>query len=565
MPIQHRWNEAERHRKDDVKTNKKYRIMKQMQHIFSAAPYNLKRVGMVFLLGLTCCLALHAQHFRRDDDAALRKLQLAEMAIYNLYVDSVNQNKLVEDGIRGMIEKLDPHSSYSTAQETKAMNEPLQGSFEGIGVQFNVVQDTLLVIQPVSNGPSERVGILAGDRIVTVNDSAIAGVKMSKEEIMRRLRGPKGSKVRLGIVRRGIKGVLTFVVVRDKIPVKTLDAYYMIRPTIGYIRIGSFGLTTYKEFMEAVAVLKQQGMNDLILDLEENGGGYLNAAVDIANEFLKRNDLIVYTLGRSVPKQEFRADGKGRLLAGKVVVLINEFTASAAEIVTGALQDQDRGEVVGRRSFGKGLVQRPIEFPDGSMIRLTIAHYYTPSGRCIQKPYTKGDAQSYALDIEKRYEHGELYSADSIHFADSLKYKTLRKQRLVYGGGGIMPDYFVPLDTTLYTPYHRQLAARSYLINANLKYVDAHRKTLKQQYPDFATFLARYEVPQSLLDDIRKTAEKDKIKPKDEAEWKKSLPQLRLQLKALVARDLWDMSQYFQVVNEANPIVQKALTLFQQR
>ena len=538
--------------------------MKQMQHIFSAATHNLKRVGIVFLLGLTCCLALHAQHFRRDDDAALRKLQLAEMAIYNLYVDSVNQNKLVEDGIRGMIEKLDPHSSYSTAQETKAMNEPLQGSFEGIGVQFNVVQDTLLVIQPVSNGPSERVGILAGDRIVTVNDSAIAGVKMSKEEIMRRLRGPKGSKVRLGIVRRGIKGVLTFVVVRDKIPVETLDAYYMIRPTIGYIRIGSFGLTTYKEFMEAVAILKQQGMNDLILDLEENGGGYLNAAVDIANEFLKRNDLIVYTLGRSVPKQEFRADGKGRLLVGKVVVLINEFTASAAEIVTGALQDQDRGEVVGRRSFGKGLVQRPIEFPDGSMIRLTIAHYYTPSGRCIQKPYTKGDARSYALDIENRFEHGELYSADSIHFADSLKYKTLRKQRLVYGGGGIMPDYFVPLDTTLYTPFYRQLAARSYIINANLKYVDAHRKALKQQYPDFATFLARYEVPQSLLDDIRKTAEKDKIKPKDEAEWKKSLPQLRLQLKALVARDLWDMSQYFQVVNEANPIVQKAIALFLQ-
>ena len=538
--------------------------MKQMQHIFSVTTHDLKRVGMVFLLGLTCCLALQAQHSRRDDDAALRKLQLAEMAIYNLYVDSVNQNKLVEDGIRGMIEKLDPHSSYSTAQETKAMNEPLQGSFEGIGVQFNVVQDTLLVIQPVSNGPSERVGILAGDRIVTVNDSAIAGVKMSKEEIMRRLRGPKGSKVRLGIVRRGIKGVLTFVVVRDKIPVKTLDAYYMIRPTIGYIRIGSFGLTTYKEFMEAVAILKQQGMNDLILDLEENGGGYLNAAVDIANEFLKRNDLIVYTLGRSVPKQEFRADGKGRLLAGKVVVLINEFTASAAEIVTGALQDQDRGEVVGRRSFGKGLVQRPIEFPDGSMIRLTIAHYYTPSGRCIQKPYTKGDARSYALDIENRFEHGELYSADSIHFADSLKYKTLRKQRLVYGGGGIMPDYFVPLDTTLYTPFYRQLAARSYIINANLKYVDAHRKALKQQYPDFATFLARYEVPQSLLDDIRKTAEKDKVKPKDEAEWKKSLPQLRLQLKALVARDLWDMSQYFQVVNEANPIVQKAIALFQQ-
>lgn len=535
--------------------------MKQMQHIFSAAPYNLKRVGMVFLLGLTCCLALHAQHFRRDDDAALRKLQLAEMAIYNLYVDSVNQNKLVEDGIRGMIEKLDPHSSYSTAQETKAMNEPLQGSFEGIGVQFNVVQDTLLVIQPVSNGPSERVGILAGDRIVTVNDSAIAGVKMSKEEIMRRLRGPKGSKVRLGIVRRGIKGVLTFVVVRDKIPVKTLDAYYMIRPTIGYIRIGSFGLTTYKEFMEAVAVLKQQGMNDLILDLEENGGGYLNAAVDIANEFLKRNDLIVYTLGRSVPKQEFRADGKGRLLAGKVVVLINEFTASAAEIVTGALQDQDRGEVVGRRSFGKGLVQRPIEFPDGSMIRLTIAHYYTPSGRCIQKPYTKGDAQSYALDIEKRFEHGELYSADSIHFADSLKYYTLRKHRVVYGGGGIMPDVFVPLDTTQYTKFLRQMAARSYIINANLKYIDVNRKQLKKQFATFNDFNARFEVPQSLIDDVVQAAEKDKIKPKDQQELQATLPQLRRQLKALIARDLWDMSEYFQVINETNPIVVKAVGL----
>lgn len=538
--------------------------MKQMQHIFSAATHDLKRVGMVFLLGLSYCLALQAQHSRRDDDAALRKLQLAEMAIYNLYVDSVNQNKLVEDGIRGMIEKLDPHSSYSTAQETKAMNEPLQGSFEGIGVQFNVVQDTLLVIQPVSNGPSERVGILAGDRIVTVNDSAIAGVKMSKEEIMRRLRGPKGSKVRLGIVRRGIKGVLTFVVVRDKIPVKTLDAYYMIRPTIGYIRIGSFGLTTYKEFMEAVAVLKQQGMNDLILDLEENGGGYLNAAVDIANEFLKRNDLIVYTLGRSVPKQEFRADGKGRLLAGKVVVLINEFTASAAEIVTGALQDQDRGEVVGRRSFGKGLVQRPIEFPDGSMIRLTIAHYYTPSGRCIQKPYTKGDARSYALDIENRFEHGELYSADSIHFADSLKYKTLRKQRVVYGGGGIMPDYFVPLDTTQYTRFHRQLAARSYIINANLKYIDVNRKQLRNRFSTFTDFNARYEVPEAFVNDVLEAAAKDNIKPKDEQELQQTLPHLRLQLKALVARDLWDMSEYFQVINEENPIVRKAVELFEQ-
>ena len=502
-----------------------------------------------------------AQRINLGSDSPMRKLQIAEMAITNLYVDSVDEKKLVEDGIRGMIEKLDPHSSYSTAKETKQMNEPLQGSFEGIGVQFNMVQDTLLVIQPIVNGPSERVGILAGDRIVSVNDTAIAGVKMSKEDIMKRLRGIKGSKVKLGIVRRGIAGTLKFTVIRDKIPVKTLDAAYMIRPQVGYIRIGNFGLTTYNEFMDAVEGLKVLGMKDLILDLQENGGGYLMAAVQIANEFLHHDDLIVYTQGRRVPRQDYRADGKGKLVDGKVLVLINEYTASAAEIVTGAIQDQDRGEVVGRRSFGKGLVQRPIDFADGSMIRLTIAHYYTPSGRCIQKPYKKGEALDYAMDIEKRFKHGELYSADSIHFADSLKYKTLRKQRIVYGGGGIMPDYFVPLDTTLYTQFHRQLAARSYIINANLKYIDNNRKQLKKQFATFGDFNVRYEVPQSFVDDVLQMAAKDKIKPKDDKELQATLPQLRRQLKALVARDLWDMSEYFQVINETNPIVEKAVEL----
>ena len=506
-----------------------------------------------------------AQRINLGSDSPIRKLQIAEMAITNLYVDSVDEKKLVEDGIRGMIEKLDPHSSYSTAKETKQMNEPLQGSFEGIGVQFNMVQDTLLVIQPIVNGPSERVGILAGDRIVSVNDTAIAGVKMSKEDIMKRLRGVKGSKVKLGIVRRGIAGTLKFTVIRDKIPVKTLDAAYMIRPQVGYIRIGSFGLTTYNEFMDAVEGLKVLGMKDLILDLQENGGGYLMAAVQIANEFLHHDDLIVYTQGRRVPRQDYRADGKGKLVDGKVLVLINEYTASAAEIVTGAIQDQDRGEVVGRRSFGKGLVQRPIDFADGSMIRLTIAHYYTPSGRCIQKPYKKGEALDYAMDIEKRFKHGELYSADSIHFADSLKYKTLRKQRIVYGGGGIMPDYFVPLDTTLYTQFHRQLAARSYIINANLKYIDNNRKQLKKQFATFGDFNARYEVPQSFVDDVLQMAAKDKIKPKDDKELQATLPQLRRQLKALVARDLWDMSEYFQVINETNPIVEKAVELMKRR
>lgn len=515
---------------------------------------------ILFLL-LSFPQSIKAQQLNFGYNSPMRKIVLAEMAITNLYVDSVDEKKLAEDGIRGMIEQLDPHSSYSTAKETKEMNEPLQGSFEGIGVQFNMVKDTLLVIQPVVNGPSERVGILAGDRIVSVNDTTIAGVKMSKEDIMKRLRGAKGSKVRLGVVRRGIAGILKFTVVRDKIPVKTLDAAYMIRPHVGYIRIGSFGVTTYNEFMKAVETLKASGMKDLILDLQENGGGYLMAAVQIANEFLHNSDLIVYTQGRKVPRQDYCADGSGRLLDGKVFVLINEYTASAAEIVTGAIQDQDRGIVVGRRSFGKGLVQRPIDLPDGSMIRLTIAHYFTPSGRCIQKPYKKGDAIDYAMDIEKRFEHGELYSADSIHFADSLKYYTLRKHRVVYGGGGIMPDVFVPLDTTQYTKFLRQMAARSYIINANLKYIDVNRKQLKKQFATFNDFNARFEVPQSLIDDVVQAAEKDKIKPKDQQELQATLPQLRRQLKALIARDLWDMSEYFQVINETNPIVVKAVGL----
>ena len=398
------------------------------------------------------------------------------------------------------------------------MNEPLQGSFEGVGIQFNVSQDTLLVIQPTLGGPSEKVGILAGDRIITVNDTAIAGVKMSREDIMKRLRGPKGTKVVLGIERAGIKDRLSFTVTRDKIPVKSLDAVYMIRPKIGYIRINSFGATTYDEFMAGVKSLKAQGMQDLILDLEENGGGYLQAAVAILNEMLQKDDLIVYTKGRSQQRQEFRARGNGSLLEGRIVVLVNEFSASASEIVSGAIQDQDRGIVVGRRTYGKGLVQRPIDLPDGSLIRLTIAHYYTPSGRCIQKPFTKGDALSYAMDLDNRYKHGEFTSADSIHFADSLKYYTLRKHRTVYGGGGIMPDFFVPLDTTVYTPFHRQLSAKSFIINANLRFIDHNRKRLKKQYPDFKTFQAKFEVPQSYIDDILDEAKKQNITPKDDDE-----------------------------------------------
>ena len=505
-------------------------------------------------------LPLQAQNnFDVGAKSSLRKLQLAEMAISRLYVDTVNEESLVENGIRGMLEKLDPHSSYTTARETKAMNESLNGSFEGIGVQFNMQEDTLIVIQTITNGPSEKVGIQAGDRIVAVNDTAIADVKMSKEDIMKRLRGPKGTKVKLTIIRRGIGERLTFVVTRDKIPVKTLDAWYMIKPGTGYIRIGSFGATTYDEFMKAVNDLRAQGMNDLVLDLEDNGGGYLQAAVQVANEFLKRGDLIVYTEGRRFPRQDYKAQGNGRLLNGKVTVLVNEFTASAAEIVTGALQDQDRALVVGRRTFGKGLVQRPIDFPDGSMMRLTIAHYFTPSGRCIQKFYKKGDKKDYDMELDQRFKHGELYSADSIHFADSLKYYTLLRQRVVYGGGGIMPDVFVPLDTTIVSPYLRKLAAKGIIISTNLRYVDNNRKQLKKQYPDFQSFLNGYEVPRTLINEIVAEGKKQKIEPKDEAEMKQTLSYLCTQLKALVARDLWNMSEYFQIINSQNPILQKAL------
>ena len=518
----------------------------------------------IFTAAVLSQLALGAfAQFRINggSDSPLRKLQIAELAISNLYVDSVDEQKLVEDGIRGMIEKLDPHSSYSTPKEVKEMNEPLQGNFEGIGVQFNMVEDTLLVIQPVSGGPSEKMGIVAGDRIVYVNDTTIAGVKMSKEEIMKRLRGPKGTKVKLGIVRRDIADTLTFMITRDKIPVKSLDAAYMLRKDVGYVRIGNFGATTHDEFCQAVKRLKKEGMKTLVLDLQENGGGYLQAAVDIAGEMLQKNDLIVYTEGRTVRRMEYKAQGGGLFEKGQVIVLVDSYTASAAEIVSGAIQDHDRGLVVGRRTFGKGLVQRPIDLPDGSMIRLTIAHYYTPSGRCIQKPYEKGKQKDYQMDVYNRLKSGELMSADSVHFADSLKYYTLKKQRVVYGGGGIMPDEFVPLDTLKYTKYHRQLAAKSIIINATLRYVDDHRQELHKQYKTFESFRRDFEVPQSLIDQIVGEGERQDIKPKDDAERDLTMPYLRTQLKALIARDLWTMDEYFAIINSLNDIVQRATEL----
>ena len=513
-------------------------------------------IAAMTAISLTACAQRNAKI-----NSALQKLYMTQMAVTELYVDTVNADKLAEDGIRGMLKELDPHSSYTTAKETKSLTEPLEGSFEGVGIQFNISQDTLLVIQTVANGPSEKVGILAGDRIVKVDTAVIAGVKMGRDEIMRRLRGKKGSVVNLGVVRRGISDTLTFAVTRDKIPLKTVDASYMIRPNTGYIKIGSFGANTYQEFMACVDSLKRHGMQDLIIDLQENGGGYLQSAVRIANEFLQKNDLIVYTEGRTNPRQEFRADGKGRLLDGKVMVLVNEYSASAAEILSGAIQDQDRGQIIGRRSFGKGLVQRPIEYPDGSMLRITVAHYYTPSGRCIQKPYEKGAQKDYEQDIENRFKHGELYSRDSIHFADSLKFQTLRLHKTVYGGGGIMPDFFVPLDTTQYTAYHRQLAAKGIIINQTLRYVDQNRKKLHKLYKTFDKFESEFIVPDELLQAVYSEGEKEKVKLKDEDERRSSEHMIKTQLKALIARDIWDMSEYYKIMNEESHVVKKAVEL----
>ena len=523
----------------------------------------MKHIALFLIFLFSHFLVFQSSAQNVDVDMAMRKLNMATFLTNVYYVDSVDINRQVEDAINGMLSKLDPHSQYSNAKDTQRMNESLEGSFEGIGVQFNILEDTLIVIQPVSKGPSERVGIMAGDRIVSVNDTAIAGVKMSREEIMTRLRGPKGTKVRLGIVRQGISGTSYFTVKRDKIPVNTLDAAYMVTPDIGLIRFTSFGLTTHDEVMEALAKLKAKGMKKLIVDMQQNGGGLLNVAADIASEFLPKGDTIVYTQGRNVPNQTFVSAGGKGFQEGGVVVLIDEYSASAAEILTGAVQDQDRGLVVGRRSFGKGLVQRPIELPDGSMIRLTVSKYYTPSGRCIQKPYTKGDKDSYSRDLINRYNSGELLHEDSIHFPDSLRYKTRRRGRTVYGGGGIMPDYFIPLDTTKYTRLYRELSAKGLIINASLRNLDKNRKRLSKQWTRFEDFKAQYEVPDDIVERIFEEGEKLKITPKDEEERQQTIPELKHLLKALAARDLWDMSEYFSIIYEDDPAVLKAVELLE--
>lgn len=522
----------------------------------------MKKILLLSIGILSCLLSAKAQ---KSVDEQIRKLIISTITINNYYVDSVDTEKLVEDAIRGMIEKLDPHSAYSTAEQTKRLNEPLQGSFDGIGIQFNILDDTLMVIQTVTGGPSEKAGVMAGDRIISVGDTAIAGVKMPQEDIMKRLRGPRGTKAHLGIVREGIDETIYIDVIRDKIPLNSVDAAFMVTPHTGLIRFSNFAATTYDEVVEAIRKLKAQGMKNLILDVTQNGGGFLQAAAEIASELLPKDDLIVYTQGRAIQPQSFLSRGGSAFQDGKVIVLVDEYSASAAEILAGAIQDQDRGLVVGRRTFGKGLVQRPVDLPDGSMIRLTIAKYYTPSGRCIQKPYEKGKQQEYRMDVINRFNHGELTNADSIHFPDSLRFQTLKKGRTVYGGGGIMPDYFVPLDTTKNTALYRQIVAKRILVDANLRYLAKHRNELKQKFPTFEDFRRKYEVPNEVIDNIlaeAKKALKDKY-PKDEEQ--KTTELLRNMLRALAARDLWDMNEYFAIIYEDDDIVNKAIQLMEEQ
>lgn len=489
-----------------------------------------------------------------------RKLRMVQGLIDTYYVDTVNSDKVAEAAIVAMLGTLDPHSVYSNAEETKALTEPLQGNFSGIGIQFNMLQDTLYVIQTIAGGPSEQVGVRAGDRITAANDTAISGVKMSNADIIKRLRGPKGSVVNIEVARRGEQAPIRFRIVRDDIPLYSVDAAYMATPTTGYIRISRFAADTPKEFAKAFNTLSKQGMRDLIIDLEDNGGGYLGAAVELANHFLRNNDVIVYTKGRNTPDQYFRAEGNGKMTDGRVVVMVNEYSASASEILSGALQDNDRGVVVGRRTFGKGLVQRPFPFPDGSMIRLTVSRYYTPAGRSIQKPYEAGDGEDYEMDIKRRYDHGEFTSADSIHFADSLRYQTLRNHRTVYGGGGIMPDRFVPIDTMAVTPYYRELRAKNAFNQYAIDYVEAHRDSLKATYPTEQSFIDGFTFTPAMMEAFTATAQRLGVTT-DTEQPEKVTEAISTILTGLIARDLYESGTYYRVVNRLNPVYREALRI----
>ncbi|MBE6316272.1 MAG: S41 family peptidase [Bacteroidales bacterium] len=511
-------------------------------------------------LAVTMCLALSfTLSAQRSLPQALQKLMNAEYAISSLYVDSVNEDKLVEEAIKGMLESLDPHSSYTDAKETKELEEPLQGEFSGVGIQFNMNKDTLYVIQTVPGGPSERVGVLAGDRIIYVNDTIIAGVKMKNSDIQKRLRGKKGTNVTIKVKRPGVKELITFRITRDNIPLHSIDAQYMLDERTGYLRISRFGAKTHEEMMDALKELKKQGMTQLIMDLSDNGGGYLNAAIDMCNEFLDRGQLMVYTEGDNSPRNEANANGWGEYQDLHMVVMVNQYSASAAEIFAGAMQDWDRAVIVGRRTFGKGLVQRPFKFEDGSMMRLTVARYYTPSGRCIQKPYSRGDKKAYEKELLDRANEGEYYSLDSIQFNDSLRYTTRLNHRIIYGGGGVMPDVYVPIDTSEYSTYYRDLSAKGILNQYVIKYVDKNRKSIAKQYGTLDAFDRGFAVSDEMMRDLIAMGEQDSVKF-DEEKYRTSKLLLKDIVKGLIARDVYgDQSAYNVIINHRNPDLKAAI------
>lgn len=479
--------------------------------------------------------------------------------IDNYYVDSVNKEELVEQAIYEVLNELDPHSSYLTREEVQAMNEPLLGNFEGIGISFNILFDTVYVVSPVSGGPSERVGLKAGDRIIKVDGKNIAGIGVTTEDVYHLLRGSKGSQVMVSVKRRQIPQLIDFRITRDKIPINSIDASYKVTDGIGYIKINRFSQTTMDEYMAAMRGLKRQGINSLIIDLTGNGGGYLDVAVNLADQFIKADKLLLYTEGLNSPKKEYYATRDGNFENGNLVVLIDEGSASASEIVSGAIQDWDRGIIVGRRSFGKGLVQKPLLLPDQSMIRLTIARYYTPSGRLIQKPYDM-DRDDYNREVIQRLNNGEVVHADSIHLIDSLKYHTLENMRTVYGGGGIMPDYFVSLDTTYYTDYYNQLIRKGTISQFALEYVDKNRDVILGKNPDFEVFKDNFNIDEQFHKQLIEYAWRDGIAENTE-EYLISKDKIALLLEAYIARNLWTSNEFYEVINEGDKNFQTAVTI----
>lgn len=520
----------------------------------------MKRFVVIGLLAALAIGRLSAQSVNQE----ARKLSMALYAISNLYVDPTDESKLTEYAITGMLEKLDPHSNYLDPEETKEMTEPLEGNFDGIGIQFNMLTDTLYVIQVIPGGPSEKVGLMAGDRIIQVNDTVIAGVKMKTTDVMKRLRGPKGTEVRIKVERNREPELIEFRIIRGKIPVFSLDAAYMADKETGYIKLNRFAASSADEFREALLKLQKQGMKNLIFDLQGNGGGYLNIAIDIADEFLEKDRLIVYTQGSKMKREDAKATARGDFEKGKLIILVDEGSASASEIVAGAVQDWDRGVIVGRRTFGKGLVQKPLPLPDGSMIRLTVSRYYTPTGRSIQKAYEQGKQDEYNHDLIDRYNRGELMSADSIHFPDSMKFNTLTSGRVVYGGGGIMPDVFIPVDTTRYTDYHRKVVATGLVNRVAMNHLDKNRDQFTKKYSKFAGYKKNFEVSEEIMQELLSLAGEEKIEFNAE-EYGKSKALIALQIKALIARDLYDMSEYFQIINDENPSYQKALQILTEK